>query len=62
MKPPKKLDAYIHFLNIIYGGRMDKNGIIECTMANSAGYANGLIGRNTFLGAEKHYVNLLKTI
>jgi hypothetical protein len=60
MKPPKKLNDYIHFLNIIYGGIMDKNGIIECIMANSVGYANGLIGRTTFLKAEKHYVNLLK--
>ena len=62
MKPPKNLTQYIHFLTIIYGGRMDKNGIIECIMANSVGYANGLIGRNTFLKAEKHFVNLLKNI
>jgi hypothetical protein len=60
MKPPKKLNDYIHFVTIIYGGIMDKNGIIECIMANSVAYANGLIGRPTFLKAEKHYVNLLK--
>ncbi len=60
MKPPKKLNDYIHFVTIIYGGIMDKNGIIECIMANSVAYANGLIGRHTFLKAEKHYVNLLK--
>jgi hypothetical protein len=60
MKPPKKISQYIHFLTIIYGGRMDKNGIIECIMANSVAHANGLIGRGTFLKAEKHFVNLLK--
>ena len=60
MKPPKKLNDYIHFVTIIYGGIMDKNGIIECIMANSVAYANGLVGRTTFLKAEKHYVNLLK--
>ena len=60
MIPPKPLSQYIHFLNIIYGGRMDKNGIIECIMANSIGYANGLIDKKTYLKAEKHYVGLLK--
>jgi hypothetical protein len=60
MKPPKQLAQYIHFLTIIYGGRMDKNGIIECIMANSLGYANDLIGKGTYLKAEKHFVNLLK--
>lgn len=60
MKFPKKLNDYIHFLNIIYGGVMDKKGIIECIMANSVGYANGLVSRSTFLKTEKHYVNLLK--
>jgi hypothetical protein len=61
MKPPKPLNQYIHFITIIYGGVMNKEGIIECIMANSVGYANGLIGRNTFLKAEKHFVTLLKT-
>jgi hypothetical protein len=60
MKTPKPLNEYIHFITIIYGGIMDKNGIIECILANSVGYANGLIGRNTFLKTEKHFVNLLK--
>jgi len=60
MKPPKPFSQYIHFLNIIYGGVMDKNGIIECIMANSIGYANGLIGKKTYLKAEKYYVGLLK--
>jgi tetrahydromethanopterin S-methyltransferase subunit F len=39
---------------------MNQAGIVECIMANSIGYANGLIGRNTYLKAEKHFVNLLK--
>lgn len=60
MKPPKPFSQYIHFLNIIYGGVMDKNGIIECIMANSVGYANGLVSRPTFLKVERHYVELLK--
>ena len=60
MTPPKKLNDYIHFLNIIYGGIMDRNGIIECIMANSVGYANGLVSRPTFLKVERHYVELLK--
>ncbi len=60
MKFPKKLNEYIHFITIIYGGIMDKNGIIECIMANSVAYANGLVSRTTFLKAEKHYVELLK--
>ena len=60
MKAPKKLNDYIHFITIIYGGIMDKNGIIECIMANSIGYANGLVGRNTFLKSEKYWVELLK--
>jgi hypothetical protein len=62
MKAPKKLSDYIHFITIIYGGVMNRTGIIECIMANSVGYANGLIGRNTFLKAENHFVNLLKTV
>ena len=60
MKFPKKLNDYIHFINIIYGGIMNKSGIIECIMANSVAYANGLLGRNIFSKAEKHYVNLMK--
>jgi hypothetical protein len=60
MKAPKKLSDYIHFITIIYGGVMNKNGIIECIMANSVGYANGLVSRNTFLKAEKHWVEMLK--
>ena len=60
MKPPKPLNEYIHFITIIYGGVMNQAGIVECIMANSVGYANGLISRNTYLKAEKHFVNLLK--
>ena len=60
MRPPKKLSDYIHFITIIYGGVMNQAGIVEFIMANSIGYANGLIGRNTYLKAEKHFVNLLK--
>lgn len=62
MKPPKPLNEYIHFITIIYGGVMNKEGIIECIMANSVGYANGLIGRTTFLKAEKHWVEMLKNL
>lgn len=60
MKPPKKYSAYIHFINIIYGGRMDKNGIIECIMANSLAYANNYIGKTTYTKAEKYWVDMLK--
>ena len=55
-----KLSNYIGFLNNVYGGSMDKAGIVECIMANSVGYANGLIGRPLFLATEKHYVGMLK--
>jgi hypothetical protein len=41
---------------------MRKEGIIECIMANTIGYANGLVSRTTYRGAEKHFVNLLKNI
>jgi hypothetical protein len=60
MKAPKKLSDYIHFITIIYGGVMNKEGIIECIMANSVGYANGLVSKNTFLKAERHWVEMLK--
>lgn len=60
MRPPKRYSDYVHFITIIYGGIMNRNGIIECIMANSVGYANGLIGRGTYLKAEKYFVNLLK--
>lgn len=60
MRPPKPLNEYIHFLTIIYGGRMDKNGIVDCIIANSVGYANDLVDRSTYLKAEKHFVKLLK--
>lgn len=62
MNYPKKLNDYIHFITIIYGGTMHKEGIVECIMANTIGYANGLVSRNTYRGAEKHFVNLLKNI
>jgi hypothetical protein len=60
MKAPKKLNDYIHFITIIYGGIMDKNGIVECIIANSVGYANNLVSRTTYKATEKHFVNLLK--
>lgn len=62
MKYPKKLNDYIHFITIIYGGRMEKNGIIECIMANTLAYANEFVSRKTYREAEKHFVNLLKNI
>jgi len=39
---------------------MDKNGIVECIIANSVGYANNLVSRTTYKATEKHFVNLLK--
>lgn len=62
MKYPKKLNDYIHFITIIYGGRMEKNGIIECIMANTLAYANEFVSCKTYREAEKHFVNLLKNI
>ena len=62
MKYPKKLNEYVHFITIIYGGTMRKEGIIECIMANTLAYANGFVSRTTYRGAEKHFVNLLKNI
>jgi hypothetical protein len=62
MNYPKKLNEYVHFITIIYGGTMRKEGIIECIMANTLAYANEFVSRTTYRGAEKHFVNLLKNI
>lgn len=59
MKPPKKLHNYIHFITIIFGGVMNRDGIVECIAANKVYSANGVIGENTFRKAEKHFINLL---
>lgn len=59
MKPPKKLHDYVHFIEIIYGGTMDRNGIVECIAANIVFYKNGFVGRNTFRKVEKHFIDLL---
>ena len=62
MNYPKKLNDYIHFITIIYGGTMRKEGIVECIMANTLAYANRFVSRTTYRGDEKHFVNLLKNI
>ena len=62
MKHPKKLSDYIHFITIIYGGIMNRNGVIDCIIANSLAYANGMVTRNTYLKAEKHFEKILKNI
>jgi hypothetical protein len=60
MKYPKKLNEYIHFVTIIYGGIMERNGVVECIIANTLAYENGLVSRINYTKAERHFVNLLK--
>jgi hypothetical protein len=60
MKYPKKLNEYIHFVTIIYGGIMERNGVVECIIANTLAYENGLVSRINYTKAERYFVNLLK--
>jgi hypothetical protein len=57
--PPKKLNDYIHYLKIIYGGTMDRTGLVECIAANIVAYKTGWIGKNNYLKTSRHFIDLL---